>query len=210
MCLNLSLIALKVSNCFLSESIVIKSKQNFFSIAFVFLFCSQYFCCCAHFYQFLLQAYSHENTSQSYNLKHYIVFVYFLLQINSCTDCCFVKMTYYLNPNLVLNLCVDVVLQSIFTLIANFSSIKALLHYFLVSFIRFSAYINHNHMICSTKFFISSFISHLVIFSYIIYWNKFVMTNIWLKLGSHFPKKILLFTSIKALQKWWIILFISS
>ena len=165
MCLNLTLIALKVSNCFFSESIVIKSKQNFCSIAFVFLFCSQYFCCCAHFYQFLLQAYSHENTSQSYNLKHYIVFAYFLLQINSCTDCCFVKMTYYLNPNLVLNLCVVVVLQSIITLIANFSSIKTFLHYFLVSFIRFSDYINHNYMICSTKFFSSSFISHLIIFS---------------------------------------------
>ena len=103
--------------------------------------------------------------SQSYNLKHYIVFVYFLLQINSCTDCSFVKMTYYLNPNLVLNLCVVVVLQSIITLIANFSSIKTLLHYFLVSFIRFSDYINHNYMICSTKFFSSSFISHLIIFS---------------------------------------------
>ena len=50
------------------------------------------------------------------------------------TDCSFVKMiSYCLNLNLVLNLCTDVVLKSIITLIANFSSIKILLHCFLVS-----------------------------------------------------------------------------
>ena len=40
--------------------------------------------------------------------------------------------TYGLNPNLFLNLRVDVVLQSKITLIAGFSSIKIILHCFLV------------------------------------------------------------------------------
>ena len=49
------------------------------------------------------------------------------------TDCSFVKMTSYcLNPNLALNLWVDVVQQSIITLIATFLSIEILLHCFLV------------------------------------------------------------------------------
>ena len=43
----------------------------------------------------------------------------------------FVEMTSYLNnPNHVLNLCTDVVLQSIITLTANFSSLKFLMHFF--------------------------------------------------------------------------------
>ena len=47
------------------------------------------------------------------------------------TYCSFVKMTLYcLNPNLVLNLWANVVLQSIITLISNFLSITFLLHYF--------------------------------------------------------------------------------
>ena len=45
------------------------------------------------------------------------------------TDCSFVKMTYYVNPNLILNLCTDV-LQSIITLIAHFLSIKSLCCFF--------------------------------------------------------------------------------
>ena len=41
---------------------------------------------------------------------------------------------YCLNPNLVLNLWTNVVLQSIMTLISNFLSITFLLHYFSVSY----------------------------------------------------------------------------
>ena len=49
------------------------------------------------------------------------------------TDCSFVNMkSYCLNSKFVLNLCGDVVLQSTITLIANFWSIKILLHWFLV------------------------------------------------------------------------------
>ena len=54
-----------------------------FYCLFVFLFCSQYFCRCILFHQFLLRAFSHKNVSQSYKLKHYIALAYFLLQINS-------------------------------------------------------------------------------------------------------------------------------
>ena len=50
------------------------------------------------------------------------------------TDCSFVRVTsYYLNPNLFVNVWADVVLQSVITLIANFLSIKVLLD----SFFRF-------------------------------------------------------------------------
>ena len=104
---------------------------------FVVLFCSQYFCCCVHFHQFLLQAYEHENLSQCYNLKLYIVFAYFLVQTNIIfvsTDCSFVKMTSHcLNSNLVLNLWAIVVLKFVIMLIANFSSLKILLTCFFVS-----------------------------------------------------------------------------
>ena len=49
------------------------------------------------------------------------------------TDCSFANMkSYCLNSKFVLNLCGDVVLQSTITLIANFWSIKILLHWFLV------------------------------------------------------------------------------
>ena len=56
--------------------------------------------------------------SQSYNLTHFIVFACFLFQMNFSffifvsTDCSLVKMiSYYLNPNLVLNLYVTATLQ---------------------------------------------------------------------------------------------------
>ena len=52
------------------------------------------------------------------------------------TGCSYVKMTSYcLNPNLILGLWVDVHLQSIITLTANFSSIKVPLHYVLGFFL---------------------------------------------------------------------------
>ena len=79
MCLNISMIVLKISKSSLSGSILINLQPSSCSVAF----CIQYFCRCIHFQKFLLQAYSHENISQSCNLKHYIVFAYFLLQINS-------------------------------------------------------------------------------------------------------------------------------
>ena len=53
-----------------------------------------------------------------------------LISFNS-TDCSFVEITsYYLNPNHYLNLCANVVLQSIITLTANFSSVKFLMDCF--------------------------------------------------------------------------------
>ena len=81
-CLNISLIALKISKSSLSGLILINLQPSSCSIAFFILFCSQYFCRCGHFHQFLLRAYSHKNVSQSYNLKHYIMFAFFFLEIN--------------------------------------------------------------------------------------------------------------------------------
>ena len=43
---------------------------------------NQYFCHGAHFHQFLLGTYSHENISQSHNVKRYSASAYFLLQMN--------------------------------------------------------------------------------------------------------------------------------
>ena len=134
MCLNISLIALKILKSSLSGSIY---KQVLVLMLFVFSFRRQYFCHCVHFPQFLLRAYNHVNISQFYNLKHYILFAYFLIQMNSLFLLGLIvllfKMTSYcLNPNLNLNLCADVVLQSIITLTANSSSIKILLHSFSV------------------------------------------------------------------------------
>ena len=110
MCLNISFIALKTSKSSLAESILINLQPGSCFIVFIFLFCSQYFCRYDPFYQFLLQAYSHENLSQSYILTRYIVFACFLIQMNFfifvSTNCSLVKMkSYCLNPNLVLNLC---------------------------------------------------------------------------------------------------------
>ena len=90
-----------------------------------FLFHIQYFCCYVHFYQFLLQIYSHENINQSDNLAHYIVFDFFIFV---STDCSLVKMTSHcLNPNLVLGLRPAVVLQSMVTLFAILLCKKILL-----------------------------------------------------------------------------------
>ena len=89
MCLNIRLISLKILESSLSGSIIMSLQrssnllQSCKLLFFVFLFSSQYFCHCVHFHQFLLRAYSHENTSQFYNLKHYIVFAYLLLPMNS-------------------------------------------------------------------------------------------------------------------------------
>ena len=47
------------------------------------------------------------------------------------TDCSLVKMTSYcLNPNLALNLCAAVVLQYMFTLVANYLHIQIMFGYF--------------------------------------------------------------------------------
>ena len=105
----------------------------FLSYCFLSLFRSKYFCRYVHFHQFLLRAFGHENISQSYNLEHFIVFVYFLLQMNSLFLLAvivvfFVKMaSHCLNPILVLNLWGDVVLQFIITLTDIFSFIKVTL-----------------------------------------------------------------------------------
>ena len=106
---------------------------------FYFLFCSQYFCSCAHFHQFLFWAYSHENTNQSYNLQLYILFEYFILQMNSllllALNVLLLKWhsLYCLNLNVALNWWADVALQSIITLITNFSFIKSRLTCFFGS-----------------------------------------------------------------------------
>ena len=69
MCLNISLMTLKISKSSLSRSTLINVEQTFFLLFFVFLFRSQYFCHCFHFHHFLLRVYSHKNTSQFYDLK---------------------------------------------------------------------------------------------------------------------------------------------
>ena len=82
-CPNISLITL-ITESSLSGSVLIKLQSNSCSILlFAFLFHSWYFCCYAHFHQFLLRVYSHENINQSYNLTHSNVFACFLLQVNS-------------------------------------------------------------------------------------------------------------------------------
>ena len=81
MCLNISLIALKISKP--SRSILINLQPIFFFLLlFVFLFHSQNSCGYDNFNQFLLQVYDHENLNQSYNLTHYFMFACFFLQMN--------------------------------------------------------------------------------------------------------------------------------
>ena len=80
-CLNILLTVLKISKSSLSGSILINLQPSSCSIAFSLF--SHYFCHYVRFHQFLVQAYSHENMSQSYILKHYIAFAYFLFQMNS-------------------------------------------------------------------------------------------------------------------------------
>ena len=137
MCPNISLIAPKK---YLKKFFVRVNYNNltitfFVLFCYVFLFHSQYlFFAMINFHQFLFWAYSHENINQFYNLTHCVVFACLLLQINSLflyTDCSLVKMTSFcLHPNLVLNLHVAVVLQSIIALAANSLHIKVLLDCF--------------------------------------------------------------------------------
>ena len=124
MYLNILLVPIKISDFSLSGSILTNSQPS--SVAFCFFyFHIQYFCCYVHFYQFLLQIYSHENINQSDNLAHYIVFDFFIFV---STDCSLVKMTSHcLNPNLVLGLRPAVVLQSMVTLFAILLCKKILL-----------------------------------------------------------------------------------
>ena len=109
-----------------------KLTTNFLFYCFLsFSFHSQYFCRRVHFHQFLWWANCHENITQLYDLKHYIVFAYFFLHMSSfffllTLTVLLLKSHHNLNPSLVLNLCYDVVLQVIITLIANFPTIKNL------------------------------------------------------------------------------------
>ena len=73
MCMTISFIALKISKSSLPGSIPINLQKSSRSIAFCLFVFWLYYCHCDHFHQFLLWAYSHENTSQSCNLKHYMV-----------------------------------------------------------------------------------------------------------------------------------------
>ena len=128
------LIVLKISKSLLSETILTNLQPISCSFAFcLFVLWSIFPSRCVHFSQFVFRAYSHENISKSYNLKHYYYVCMFSpsskLIIFVSNDCSCVKMILYcLNPNLVLNLCAYVVLEYIITLIANFSSIKILLN----------------------------------------------------------------------------------
>ena len=101
---------------------------------FFFLFHSQYFCHYDH-YQLLLQVYSYENVNKYYKPKHYFVFTPYLfspsneLIICASTDCSFVKIVSYCsNPNLVLNLCANVVLQSIILSLKSLLGLLFLVH----------------------------------------------------------------------------------
>ena len=101
---------------------------------YFFLFHSQYFCHYDH-YQLLLQVYSYENVNKYYKPKHYFVFTPYLfspsneLIICASTDCSFVKIVSYCsNPNLVLNLCANVVLQSIILSLKSLLGLLFLVH----------------------------------------------------------------------------------
>ena len=60
------------------------------------------------------------------------------------SDCYFVKMTWYsLNPNLLLNLCAALLLQSVITLAARFLSIRILWDCFFVPLLD-HIYVLHN------------------------------------------------------------------
>ena len=83
-CLNILLTALKISKTSFSRSNLINLHQDLVRLVFVFLFRCQNFCCCVHFYQFLLKAYSHENITKSSNLQHYVVFLYFSFKWTHC------------------------------------------------------------------------------------------------------------------------------
>ena len=130
------MITLKISKSFLSGLILKTYKQVLVILLFFYLFCSQYFCRFVNFHQFLLWACSQENISQSYNLNHCITFTCFLLQMNSLFSLILIVVlltSYCLSPNLDLSLWADIVLQSIITLVANFSSMKVLLTCFIGS-----------------------------------------------------------------------------
>ena len=77
------------------------------------------------------------------------MFAYFLrLNIFLNTGCSFVKIkSIFKNPNLVLNWWIDLVLQSIITLIADFSSIKSSIDLFLCFFCQFISIFSTNWMI---------------------------------------------------------------
>ena len=122
MCLNVSLIVLKISKSFLPGSILINLQPSFCLIVFSLLISMSIFLSVC---PFLLRAYSHENVSQFYNLRHYTMFECFAHQMSSL----FLLFLLYL----VLNSCADVVLKSMITLIANITSIKIFLHYFFGS-----------------------------------------------------------------------------
>ena len=120
MCLNVSLIVLKISKSSLSGSILINLQSNSCSIAFCLLIWQSIFLSLCLFSSFFFFAnYSHENSSQSYNLKLSLHCVCKFFPSNELiifvsTDCSFVEMTSYcLDPNFVLNLRTYVVLQPI-------------------------------------------------------------------------------------------------
>ena len=81
--INIVMIVLKESTYSLPGSVLIILETRSCSIGFylvVSLFCSQYFCRCVYFHQFVSWTYSHEKISESCNLNYYIVFAYFILQ----------------------------------------------------------------------------------------------------------------------------------
>ena len=81
-CQNFSWAALKTWKSFLSGLILINLQPSSCFIAFCLFISLSIFSLLCPLSSTLLQAYSHENTSQSYNLKHCLEFAYFLLQMN--------------------------------------------------------------------------------------------------------------------------------
>ena len=107
-------------------------------------------------------------------------------------DCSFFKITsYYWNPNLVLNSWADVVLQSIITLIANFSFIKILWTCF------FGCYdLNYILLKFLTNFYLPLFLYH---FFHMFFWlnQPFLYSVLYRSLRSfYFVFHFIIFLSL--------------
>ena len=80
MCLCILSISLKMLKSFSSGLILINTQLSSFSNAFCLSVSSLIFLSDVQIHQFQLKIYIHENKDQPCSLKHYIEFVYFLLQ----------------------------------------------------------------------------------------------------------------------------------
>ena len=82
MCLNISLTVLKISNSSLSGLILIDLQSNFCSIAFCRFLSKSIFLSLRQLSSIFIASLQSEKHKSILLLKNYIVFVYFLLQIN--------------------------------------------------------------------------------------------------------------------------------